>query len=84
MTSFLVEVYTPATGPNGEIERRIRATCTELTRAGTPVRYLRSIFVSEDEMCLYLFKAEAAEAVREASVQAGISAVRIVEALETT
>jgi hypothetical protein len=35
-------------------------------------------------MCLYLFKAEAAEAVREASVQAGISAVRIVEALETT
>ena len=83
MASFLVEVYTPATGPSGEVERRIRMATTEVTRAGTPVRYLRSIFVRDDEMCLYLFEAGAPEAVREVSVQAGISAIRIVEAHES-
>jgi hypothetical protein len=82
MASFLVEVYTPAAAASAEIERRLRVASAQLTRAGTPVRYLRSIFVPEDETCFYLLEARAVEAVREASVQAGISAARIVEAHE--
>jgi hypothetical protein len=81
MASFLVEVYAPATAASAAIERRLRVASAELTRAGTPVRHLRSIFVPEDETCFYLLEAGAVEAVREASVQAGISAARIVEAL---
>jgi uncharacterized protein DUF4242 len=84
MSSFLVEVYTPAAGPGGEVENRIRMASAELTRAGTPVRYVRSIFVPDDELCFYLFEAGSPEPVREASVRAGISAVRIVEAQSTS
>jgi hypothetical protein len=82
--SFLVEIYAPATGAIAAIERRILAASTELTQAGTPVRYVRSIFVPEDEICLYLFEADTSDSVREATVRAGISALRIVEALERT
>ena len=82
MTSFLVETYTPAAESLGDATARIRLAVTELSQAGTPVRYLRSIFVPADEMCLYLFEAPSAEAVREASERAGLLPGRIVEAVE--
>jgi hypothetical protein len=82
MASFLVEAYTPATASIREIERRARAAAAELTRAGTPIRYVRSIFVREDEICFYVFEAAASETVREASARAGLAAGRIVEAHE--
>lgn len=82
MTSFLVETYAPAAIAHADAEARARLAAAELARAGTPVRYIRSIFVPGDEMCLYLFEAPSAEAVREASEGAGIVPERIVEAVE--
>jgi hypothetical protein len=82
VTGFLVETYTPAATDLAEIEARARRAATELERAGTPVRYLRSIFVPGDETCFHLFEASSAEIVRETSERAGLSPQRIVEAVE--
>jgi Protein of unknown function (DUF4242) len=80
--SFLVETYAPSSVARADVETRARRAAAELARTGIPVRYVRSIFVPEDEMCLYLFEARSADAVREASERAGIAPERIVEAIE--
>jgi hypothetical protein len=81
VTSFLVETYAPTSTVLAEAEVRARRAA-ELARAETPVRYIRSIFVPDDEMCLHMFEAPSAEALREASDRAGLSPERIVEAVE--
>ena len=50
--SFLVETYAPATTLVTDIEALVRHAS-----AGTAVRYARSIFVPEDEVCFHLFEA---------------------------
>jgi hypothetical protein len=80
MTSFLAEVYAPAAARIADIATRARSAAEEASRAGTPVRYLRSIFVPQDEMCFHLLEAGSAEAVREVIGRAGFSPERIVEA----
>ena len=82
MISFLVETYTPAAVVLAEIEERARRAAAELQQAGTPVRYVRSIFVPDDETCFHLFEALSAEAVRKTSERAGLSPQRIVKAVQ--
>lgn len=82
MTSFLVESYTSTPTALGEIKARARQASAELEREGTRIRYVRSILIPGDEICLHLFQAPSAEAVREVSERAGFSAQRIVEAVE--
>jgi hypothetical protein len=84
MTSFLVEAYTPAMINIVEVEARARRAAAQLAEAGTEVRYLRAIFVPEDETCFHLFEAASLDAVRAASERAGLSAQRIVEAVGVT
>lgn len=81
MAEFLVELYVSRTD-EAAVERdaeRARLAAEELTREGTPVRYLRSIFVPEDETCFLLFEAGSAEAVREAAQRAALQFERIAE-----
>jgi hypothetical protein len=52
-----------------------------MTREGTDVRFLRSIFVPEDETCFYLFEATSADTVREAAARAGLAFGRVAEAV---
>jgi hypothetical protein len=80
VTSFLVETYAPAAAGIADLGARARSARTTASPAGTPVRYLRSIFVPGDEMCFHLFDARSAEAVREAIERVGLSPDRIVEA----
>lgn len=80
MASFLVEAYTAAADVAG-LEARARAAAEELAQAGRAVRYVRSIFVPEDETCFHLFEAASVEAVREASDRARLSPQRIVETI---
>jgi hypothetical protein len=74
VTEFLVELYVSRTdaaavarGADGS-----RRAAEELTREGTPVRYLRSIFVPEDETCFLLYEAVSADAVREVARRAAL------------
>jgi len=50
-----------------------------MSREGTPVSYLRSIFAPEDETCFYLYEAGSAEIVREAARRAALPSERVTE-----
>jgi Protein of unknown function (DUF4242) len=83
MAEFLVELYASRTDPAVTEGRPVRArlAAEELTREEIPVRYLRSIFVPEDETCFYLYEADSAEAVRQAVGRAALRFERVSEAI---
>ncbi len=82
MAEFLLELYISRTDDlavvRGAVEARVAAV-EALTREGTPIRYVRSIFVPEDETCFYLYEAASVDAVREAAHRAGLAFERIAE-----
>ena len=84
MREYLVELYVPrdarATVTNGVI--RARDAAEQLTREGTPVRYLRSLFVPEDETCFHLYDADSADAVRDTLHRAQLDFEHVAEAIE--
>ena len=80
MTSWLVEAYAPGSSDLHEVEARVREAAATVTLAGTPVRYVRTIFVRQDETCFHVFEAASVESVREAARRALLSAQLIVEA----
>ena len=86
MAEFLVELYVSrrAAGAFGLETERARLAADQLTAEGTRVRCLRSILVPEDETCLLLYEADSADAVREASLRAGLAFERISEAVAST
>ena len=51
-----------------------------MTREGTPIRYLRAIFLGDDEVCFHLYEAGSPELVLEASRRAAIPVERVTEA----
>jgi len=86
MAEFLLELYASRTDPDAvcrDVERA-RTASRELTREGVPVRFLRSIFVPEDETCLFLFEAGAVDVVREAARRAELSYEHVAETVPDT
>jgi len=83
VTDFLVELYVSreAAASVGCLAGRARAEAERLSRTGTPVRVLRSIFVPADETCFLLFEAGSIEDVRAAASSAGLPFERISEAV---
>ncbi len=81
MAEYLVELYVSRTDAEGAAQNaaRTRIAAGELTREGTPVRCVRSMFVPEDETCFFLFEAGCAEAVRAAGRRAALVFERIAE-----
>jgi hypothetical protein len=83
VAEYLVELYVSrsdgAAAERGG--RQARLAAEQLTREGTPVRYLRSIFVPDDETCFYLYEAASADAVREAARRASLPSERVIEAI---
>jgi hypothetical protein len=84
LTEFMVEVYLPRTdrAQVGAGAERARLAAEALTREGTPVRYLRSMYVPEDETCFVLFAAASADAVRTPARRAALTFEHVVEAVE--
>jgi hypothetical protein len=85
MPEFMLELYAPredVAAVRGAAERA-RAAADELTRAGTPVRYVRSIFVPDDETCYLLLEADASCAIHEAAARAGLLFERMAKAVAT-
>lgn len=79
MAEFVVELFV-SRGDAAAVEggtARARLSAQELTREGTPVRCVRSLFVPEDETCFFLYEAASAEAVREAARRAGLAFERV-------
>ena len=64
-----------------ELSAQARQASEQMQAEGTPVRYLRSIFVPEDEACFYLYEAASADSVREAARRAGLPLASITEAI---
>lgn len=83
MTEFLVELYVSRTDPRAAEKgaERARLAAEELTREGTPVRYLRSIFVPEDETCFALYEADTADVIREVARRASLRFEHVAEAV---
>ena len=82
--TYLAELYLPRLRA-GELEQaaaRARATAAEMRREGAPVRYLRSLFVPDDETCFFLFEGPSAAAVKEAAERAAIPVERVVQAVQ--
>ena len=83
MPSFLVETYL-ARGNAGERaarERRARSAAGELARERTDVRFERSIYVPEDEICFFVFEAGSSREAALAAERAELGAIRVVEAI---
>ena len=80
---YLVELYHSRLGRDqlADAAERVEAIADEMSRSGTLVRYLRTIFVPEDETCFYLFEADSAEAVAEVTNRAELPFERVVEAV---
>jgi hypothetical protein len=79
---YLVETYLARGDAGGRTarERRARAVAEELTRAGTSVRFDRSIHVPEDEICFFVFDAPSSREATLAAERATLEPVRVVEA----
>ena len=80
--TYLVEAYvskSDANGPAGIADRAVLAS-KEMGREGTFVRYVRSIFIPQDETCFHIFEAESEQDARNAAARAGIQPERVLEA----
>jgi hypothetical protein len=83
MAEFMVELYAPRADRAALQARaeRARLAAEQVSREGTPVRYVRSIFVPDDETCFLLYEAEHAADVAQAARRACVQFDRVAEAL---
>jgi hypothetical protein len=83
MPTYLVETYL-ARGEAGERatrERRARSAAEELTKDGASVRFERSIYVPEDEICFFVFDAASGREAAMLAQRARLDPIRVVEAV---
>ncbi len=83
MREFVAEQYLPADGSAAAVRRAeaAREAAEQLTHEGTEVHFVRSIFIPEDETCIYLYRAESIDAVRAAVALASLPVERVAEAV---
>jgi hypothetical protein len=74
MPEFLAEFYLPksASATVDAGAARARHAAGELAAGGTPIRFIRSIFLPDDETCFFLFEADTVNAVHDAAARAGL------------
>ena len=85
MPSYLVETYL-ARGRAGERaarERRARSAAKELTDGRTRVRFDRSIYVPEDEICFFVFDAPSGRDAALTAERAELDPIRVVEVVSS-
>jgi hypothetical protein len=80
---YLVELERPAGGwaRLQELTARVRVAVAEERRGGEEVRFLRAVYVPEDERCYLLFEAGSGAAVRAALARVGLSGGGLATAL---
>jgi hypothetical protein len=82
MIGYVVEVYLSRLHASTleDLTARARRVAEELALAGTPVVYVRSVFLPEDETCFHFFDAPSLEAMEEACSRLGLTHERIAQA----
>jgi hypothetical protein len=83
--NYLVETYL-ARGRAGERaarERRARSAAEDLTDGRTRVRFDRSIYVPEDEICFFLFDAPSGRDAALVAERAELDSIRVVEVVSS-
>jgi hypothetical protein len=83
--SYLVETYL-ARGRAGERparERRARSAAQELAKGTSRVRFERSIYVPEDEICFFVFDAPSGRDAVLAAERAELDSIRVVEVVSS-
>jgi hypothetical protein len=85
MPDYLVETYLARglAGERASRERRARSTAEELAAEGTRVRFDRSIYVPEDEICFFVFDAPSGREAALAAQRAELDPIRVVEAISS-
>jgi hypothetical protein len=83
MQEFVAERYLPADARAAAAggADAARAAAEELTREGTAIEFVRSIFIPEDETCLHLYRAESRGAVQALADRAALRLERVTEAV---
>ena len=86
MPQYVVERHLPNfTGEQiAAAAKSAKESSSAMTREGTPVRYLRSIFIPGEDKCFCLFEGENADSVLEANRRAELPVQKISEALSIT
>jgi hypothetical protein len=81
--SYLVETYLARSraGERAAREQRARIAAEDLTRERTRVRFDRSIYVPEDEICFFVFDARSGRDAALVAHRAELDPIRVVEAI---
>ena len=68
----------------GAAQKAAISTASDMSKAGTPVQYIRSTFVPDSGCCMCLFAADDAASVKSLNEKAKLPYDRIVPALDLT
>jgi hypothetical protein len=79
VNSYLVELPAGDATDLAAAGERARTAAEQLSREGTAVRWVRSVYVPEYDTCLLVFEAGTPHAVDLAGRRAGLTYARIVE-----
>ena len=83
MREFVAEQYISGSDADGAQRGAdaARLAAEQLTREGTPVEFVRSIFIPRDETCIYVYKAGSIEAMQAALARTTLRFERVSEAV---
>jgi hypothetical protein len=84
MPRYLLEIYLSASASLPQAAEEARNLAAETHNGATAVRYVRTLFVAEEETCFHVFDAPSRDALIEAASRAGIVAARVTEAIEAS
>ncbi len=82
MPRYLLELYVPKAWSPERASDDARRVEEAAALDGEPFRYVRTLFVAEDETCFHVFEACSREALVAASRRAGLENPRVTEAVE--
>lgn len=83
MPRYLLELYVPQGQALEEATARARLVGGRQAGGDTDVRYVRTMFVAEDETCFHVFEASSRDALLEAARRSGLADARIAETVES-
>lgn len=83
MPRYLLELYLARKGGLDEATAQARRVAEASGAGGPPLRYVRTLYVAEDETCFHVFDASSREVLLEAALQSGLADARVTETVES-